>query len=410
MRASTLLNQVLGLKKTRILGAAIEGDELIVDVAPGLRHPRCAGCGRVCRRIYDRRQRTWRHLDMGGFKVVLRYGLRRLDCSGCGVTTEMVPWAELGVKFTREFEQLVGYLAQNASKTTVASIARIAWETVGSIIERVVARFRPGDPLDGLREIGVDELSIRRHHEYVTVIVDHHTGRIVWAHPGKNAETLKKFFDELGAERAGYIERVTIDMSAAYEKAIRESAPQAEVVFDRFHVQRLAHDALDEVRRAEVRGVEDAADKRALKRTRWALQKRPWNLSDAEGVKLATIQKHNRRLYRAYLLKETLGAILDNAVGPPESKLREWIRWARRSRIAPFVKVAGTLRSHLGGILAYCRTGLSNGRTEATNGKARTITRRSYGFHRPHSFIAMLFLCCGGVNIPIPHVTRSVHP
>lgn len=339
--------------------------------------------------------------------VFLCYDLRRVDCWSCGVTTEMVPWAEPGAWFTREFEQLVGYLAQNANKTVVATLMRIAWATVGSIAARVVERFGPADALDDLRDIGVDELSYRRHHEYITIVVDHRHGRIVWAYPGKSAATLKKFFDELGPERCAKLERVSIDMSPAYEKAIREAAPAAQIVFDRFHVQRLVHDALDQVRRAEMRGIEDPEEKSALKGTRWALQKRPWNLTEADGTKLAMVQQHNRRLYRAHLLKETLAAILDKTVGPAEKKLREWIAWARRSRLTPFARAAATIRDHIVGVLAFCESGLSNARIEALNGKARTITRRSFGFHGPNALIALLFLCCGGIRLSPPH---AVHP
>jgi len=358
--------------------------------------------------VYDHRHRSWRHLDVGGFMVLLGYDLRRVDCRSCGVTTEMVPWADPGAWFTREFEQLVGYLAQNANKTVVATLMRIAWSTVGSIVERVVRRLGPADALDDLRDIGVDELSYRRHHEYLTIVVDHRRGRIVWARPGKNAATLKTFFDELGPERCAKLERVSIDMSPAYEKAVREAAPAAQIVFDRFHVQRLVHDALDQVRRAEIRSIEDRDDKRALKNTRWALQKRPWNLTDADNVKLAMVQHHNRRLYRAHLLKETLAAILDNAVRPAEKKLREWIAWARRSRLLPFARAAATIRDHIAGVLAFCESGLTNARVEALNGKARTITRRSFGFHGPNALIALLFLCCGGITLTPPHA--EPHP
>jgi len=334
--------------------------------------------------------------------VMLRYDLRRLDCPRCGVTIEMVPWAEAGSWFTREFELLVGYLAQNANKTVVATLMRIAWATVGSIVHRIVDRFRPGDVLDDLREIGVDELSYRKHHEYLTIVVDHRRGRIVWARPGKSAATLKAFFDELGPERCANLEKVSIDMSPAYEKAVRDAAPSAIIVFDRFHVQRLVHDALDQVRRAEVRDVQDPEARTALKKTRWALQKRPWNLTEADGVKLAMVQRHNRRLYRAHLLKETLAAILDRTVKPAEKKLAEWTAWASRSRLAPFARVAMTIRMHMPGVLAACETGISNARVEALNGKARTITRRSFGFHGPYPLIALLFLCCGGIRLT-PH-------
>ena len=408
MRATSLLKKVLGLKRTRVLDVEVDGEGLVIDVAPALRLARCGGCGCRVRRAYDRRMRTWRHLDFGEMTVRLKYDLRRVDCPRCGVTTELVPWAEPGSWFTREFEQLAAYLAQHTNKTLVSTLLRVAWATVGNIVARVVDRLRPVDVFEDVTSIGVDELSYRKHHAYITVVVDHDRGRIIWARPGKNADTLKAFFTELGAERCAKLQRVSIDMSPAYEKAVREAAPNAEVVFDRFHVQRLVHDALDQVRRDEVAGIQDPEARRALKRTRYALQKRPWNLTEADGVKLAMVQRHNRRLYRAHLLKETLASILDGAIRPANTKLQEWISWARRSQLAPFAKAAATVRDHFDGILAYCESGVTNAVVEALNGRARAITRSSFGFHSPNSLIAMLFLCCGGVRLSPPHA--GVHP
>jgi transposase len=297
------------------------------------------------------------------------------------------------------------YLAQHNDKTTVTKLMRIAWVTVGKIIQRFVRRQRGDvDRLDGLRIIGVDELSYRRHHEYVTVVVDHVRGDVVWAAPGKSAETLKRFFDALGPERCGKLEAVTIDMSAAYIKAVSEASPEAKIIFDRFHVQRLGQEAVDEVRREEVREAKPE-DKKALKKSRWALLKNPWNLTAIESEKLAELQRKNQRIYRAYLLKEALAGVLDCAViEVAEVKLDEWLAWASRSQLQPFVKLARTVRKYRDGILEYVRDRLNNGRVEGINGKARTITRRSYGFHSAVSLIAMLFLCCGGIHAYPAHI------
>lgn len=325
----------------------------------------------------------------------LRYRLRRVTCRLCGVTVEKVPWAERGSWFTYPFEQVVGWHMQRSDQTGVSMLMRIAWKTVGRIVARVAARLGPEDRLDGLTHIGVDELSYRRHHEYITVVVDHTRGAVVWAHPGKNADTLKRFFAELGPERNAMLEAVTIDMSGAYIKAVTEASPQARIIFDRFHVQRLAHEALDEVRREQVRETKrtdkDAAA--ALKGSRYALQKNPWNLDLDEKQKLAEVQKTNRPLYRGYLLKETLARILDGKqVNVARAKLLDWIAWAVRSRLSPFARVARTIREHLEGVVAYVATGLNNGRVEGLNGKARAITRRAYSM---------------GFTIPIPSLACS---
>ena len=358
------------------------------------------------RRVHAR----WAGLRRRADSLQLRYAPRRLRCAACGVTTEMVPWADPMSWFTHAFEQTVGYLAQESSKTVVSTMMRVAWATVGAIIGRVVERMLPSDRLAGLTHIGVDELSYRKHHKYVTIVVDHMTGRVVWAREGKNAETLRGFFEELGTERCALLQAVTIDMSKAYISAVSASAPNARIIFDRFHVQRLVHDALDEVRRAEVRTREDSQERSALKNTRFALQKNPWNLTDIEQTKLTELPKTNATLYRAYLLKESFAAILDRR--QPNvvlMKLEEWISWAKHSGLKPFAKVARTIAQHLDGIVAYVATGLSNARSEGTNSKVRTITRRSYGLHVASALIALIHLCCSGLDLQPVHVRPRFH-
>jgi transposase len=403
MRATTLLSKILGMKATRVRDVACNGEGLVVEVVPTTRIARCSGCMCRVRAVHDRRERNWRHLDVGPFRMWLRYAIRRVNCPRCGVVVEFVPWAESQSWFTYDFEEQVAYLAQRMDKTTLCSLMRIAWRTVGAIIERVVPRHRAADPLDGLTRIGVDELSYRRHHEYVTVVVDHDRGAVVWAREGKDAATLGAFFQELGKERCAKLEAVTLDLSAAYIKAVTEASPAARQIFDRFHVQRLAHDALDSVRRQQWRAA-DPDDKQAIKGTRFALQKNPWNLTDVEQGKLTEVQRTNRPLYRAYLLKETLAKILDGAqVNVARDKLHDWIGWAARSRLPPFRKVARTIKKHIEGIVAYVATGLSSARSEGLNGKIRTITRRSFGFHGASSLIALITLCCGGIALSPVH-------
>lgn len=336
---------------------------------------------------------------MFGVQCWLQAELRRVRCPSCGVTTEAVPWAPHATGFTYAFEQTLAFLAQRADKTAVAMMMRVSWETVGLVAARVVERSRLSDPLDGLRHISVDELSWRKHHQYITIVVDQERGHVVWAAPGKDAKTLLTFFEQLGKDRAESIQTVSADLSGAFTKAIKEACPNATIVYDRFHVQRLAHDALDSVRREEVRAAV-GADAKSIKRTRWALQKNPWNMSAVDSSKLRDVQRDNKRLYRAYLLKEVLAAVLDRRqANVAREKLLDWCAWAARSQLAPFRRVARTVKMHLDGIVAYVRTGLSNGRHEGINGKARTITRRSYGFHSPYALIGLIMLCCTGLAL-----------
>lgn len=403
-RPTSLLRTLVALNQTVVTGFEFTDEALVIDVKPTWRNPRCSECLTQGSKEGGR-TRTWRHLDLGGIKCELRYRIRRVKCPRCGVKTEAVPWAEAGVWFTRPFEQHTTFLAKITDKTTVTKLMRVSWVTVGNIVQRVVRRLRGDvDRLEGLGIIGVDELSYRRHHQYVTVVVDHARGVVVWAAEGKDAATLNQFFVALGPERCAKLEAVTIDMSAAYIKAVTEATPEAQIIFDRFHVQRKAHEALDEVRREEVREAEPE-DKKPLKKTRWPLHKRPWNLSESEERKLAEVQRTNKRLYRAYLLKETLAWTLDlPSVELASEKLDEWLAWASRSRLAPFVKLARTVRKYRDGILEYVRYRLNNGRVEGLNGKIRVITRRAFGFHSAQSLISMIFLCCGGIHVYPAHI------
>jgi transposase len=412
MRATTILRNILALQSVRVTDVDFHVAGIEIAVAPTTRVPFCSGCGCRARRVYDRHERRWRHLDLAGMETTFVYELRRVDCRRChDVRVELVPWAEPGSVFTRDFEEQVAYLAQVTDRTTVSTQMRIAWVTVGAIVKRVVDRLRPGDRLDGLVDIGIDELSYRRHHEYITVVVDHRRRRVVWAAEGKNADTVRAFFAALGPERAAKLLSVSMDMSSAYIEAVTEGAPQTRIVFDRFHLQRLAHDALDEVRREQVRALKGTDEGRAIKKTRWALHKNPWNLNAVESDKIADVQRANRPLFRAYMLKESLAAILDRRqVNVARRKLEDWLAWARRSRLPPFRRLARTIARHLEGILAYIATGLSNGRTEALNGKIRTITRRAYGFHSAANLIALIFLCCTGITLSPVFKTPLLHP
>ncbi|MCP4605280.1 MAG: ISL3 family transposase, partial [Proteobacteria bacterium] len=321
----------------------------------------------------------------------------------CKVRVELVPWARADSRFTRPFEEMTAYLAQITNKTEVSKMMGISWRTVGNIVARIVADRLDPNRLDGLKRIGIDEISFRKKHNYITTVVDHDKRRIVWAAEGKNSETLDAFFDELGEERAKDIEIVTIDMSPAFIKSIKAKVPGAQIVFDLFHVLKLASEAVDKVRRNEVNKLKDldaTEEATAIKKSKYSLLKNPWNLKPKEWDKLSAIQKHNAPLYRAYLLKESLAAVFEEtSVEAAEKELKRWLSWASHSRLSPFVTIAKTIRKHKNDILAYVKTKLSNGIVEGFNNKLRMIINRAFGFHSADALTGMLFLCCGGVTV-----------
>jgi transposase len=404
VRVTTAFNRLLALPGARVIDVLFDAEGVTVRVALRRRRAVCSACGQVCRRVHDRAWRRWRHLDLGGQRCHVEYQLRRARCPDCGVRVEALAWARAGARHTRDFEDLVAFMAQQMAKTPISRLLRIGWDTVGAIVERVVGDHLDADRLAGLVMIGCDEISYRRGQRYLTQVCDHQTGAIVWAKPGRNAQTLQDFFDELG-ERKTTIRAVSIDMNGGYEKAIRAAVPDAEVCFDPFHVVALAGRAVDDVRRGEWNqaGKSKTAPGRLIKGVRWSLLKAPEHQSTWQLAALHEISKTNRRLYRAFLLKEQLRLLYhlpDPAAAPVH--LDAWLAWASRSKLRPFVKLARTLRARRDGVLAAIRLGLSNGRMEGLNSKVRLLSHRSFGFHGPQPLIALIYLCCSALTINPP--------
>jgi transposase len=333
---SKIIRRLLRVPDLVVRSLSFEARGLIIDANPRSRKPRCGRCGRR-QPVYDRSPpRLWRHLALGRTSFWLRYAPRRVHCSRCGVRVEEVPWALHLSRFTAEFEEMVAWLAQQMARTAVCKLMGIDWRTVGAILERVVKDRLDPERLNDLYVIGVDEISFRRHHQYVTVGVDHLKKRVVWVGEGKGADTLNRFFAELGPERSNQLTHVTMDMSNAYGASVNAHAPQAQKVYDRFHVQQLANTAVDEVRRAQVRAVAGTQAAHFLKHSRWSLLKNPWNLTLRQGEKLREVQSLNGPLFRAWLMKESLARGLEyRQRARAEEHLNEWRRWASRSRLNP---------------------------------------------------------------------------
>ena len=407
MRVTTAFKRLLRLPGASVVDVAFGAEGIVVTVRLRRRRRVCALCGQTGQRleIHDRRVKRWRHLDLGANRCVIECELRRLRCPDCRkVRLEPVPWARVDSPYTRDFEDVVAWLAQQMAKTQIARLLRVGWDSVGAVVERVMDDHLDQRRLDGLVAIGVDEISYRRGQRYLTCVADHASGRIVWCAPGRNSATLQAFFATLG-ERKTSIRAVSIDMSGEYQRAIRHAVPDAEICFDPFHVCRLASRATDQVRRDEWNAHERSHTPtgRWVKGTRWSLLKAPDRQSVGQLATLAEVQTHNRRLYRAFLLREELRLLYhldDPALAP--AHLDAWLTWASRSRLAPFVALARTLRAHRHGILAAIRLGLSNGRLEGLNSKIRLISHRSYGLHSATALIALVYLCCTGIVIDLP--------
>lgn len=427
MQNATLWRALLGVEDTVIEG--VEFDELTGQVVAHVRPRRRGGggrCGRCGRRspAYDRGEgrRRWRALDLGSVQAVLEADAPRVRCREHGPTVAAVPWARHAAGHTFAFDEQVAWLASRCSKSAVTALMRIAWRTVGAIIARVWADVEAvRDRFAGLRRIGIDEVSYKRGHKFLTVVVDHDTGRLVWAAPGRDRATLAAFFDALGPERCAAITHVSADGADWIENVVAGRCPNAVRCADPFHIVRWATEALDAVRReawntarrtpggTAGRGRSHGRPQRLatghaknLKRARWALWKNPENLTSRQQAKLGWIAKNDPRLHRAYLLKEGLRLVFHLPASEAAPALQTWIGWARRCRIPAFVELQRRIIKHRSAILAAIEHGLSNGRIESINTKIRLLTRVAFGFRSPEALIALAMLTLGGYRAILP--------
>jgi len=320
-----------------------------------------------------------------------------------------VPWGRPHSGFTRSFEDEVTWFCVRTDKTTVCKMFGIAWRTVGAILERVAGtRAQSPARLDGVKRIGIDEVSYRKGHRYLIVVVDHDTGRLLWAHPGRDSKTLAKFFRKMGKRRCRRIELVSADAAPWIGKAVKDFCRNAKLCIDPFHVVAWATKALDQVRRKlwnKLRRGSDDEAASSMKRSRWVLLKNPDRLSGKQRRRLADIKKANQPLYAAYLLKEQLREVFQNRDWQGALMLSEWAHMAKRSRIAPFKAVAETIEKNMAGIQCALLYQLSNARLESLNTKLKLLTRMAYGFHTPRPLIALAMLKYGGLCPDLPRLT-----
>jgi transposase len=408
VRATTLVNRLLDLPGIRVAGVSLEPGVLCAEIKLAARKLRCPVCDYATWSVYDRRPviSRWRHLDFGASKVILTAWLRRLRCPAHGVVTEWAPFARYRSGFTAEFEDVAAFLATRTDKSAIARFLRIDWDTVGRIIERVVDTELDTGRLDDLVTIGVDEISWRKHHKYLTLVSNHATGKIVWGRAGKDTAALDAFFDELGTERAQQIEAASMDMGAAFRKSVAAHAPGAVICIDPFHVVKLVTDAFDKVRRIEWQAMRqiDPVSAKLFKGARWALLKNPENLDEDQAAQLRRFRRRGGTLWAGYKLKEALRAIFHGDLAPGDAPclLETWCTQAENAGMAPFAKAAGTLRKHLAGINAALERKINNGRHEGINSNVRLIIRRARGFHSAEAALGLVMLTCGPITLHLP--------
>ena len=412
MRVKKILMKMLGLcRETVVVGWELfDGDrprvEVRVRVKAG-RRGRCGRCGELAS-FYDQGggQRRWRHIDVGFATCELIADARRVDCGVHGPTVVQVPWARHDSSFTRAFEDVAVHDAIVGNKQAVADRYQVSWRAVNNMCVRVATEaLGRVDLLEGLIAIATCEVKYKKGQRYLTVVCDHFTGRVVWAAKDRSKATVGEFFDKLGPVRTQALRFVTADGADWIRNVVAERAPDAIVCLDTFHAVSWATDALDEVRRNEwnqLRRTGGAAAAKTLKGLRFVLLRNWENLTGKQRSVIRELDGVNRRLLRGWQLKEELREIFQMPLKAARRAIDDWHAYASKSRLAPFVKLARTIRRYRESIEATIEWKLTNGLAESNNASIGRIRANARGFHDPLAFITMIMLDRAGLAPNLP--------
>jgi len=390
MLIKTLLNKVERFKSF-VYGSTcvtlIAGVEaLVIDIEPRRNsRPICPECGKR-QRMYDRQpQRLFEYIPVWSFKTYFRYAPRRVRCLDHGVKVEALPWAYGKERMTFSYQVYLSRWAKRLSWKETADIFETSWDTVFRAVKFVVDYGLAHRNLEGVTEIGVDEISVFKGHKYLTLVYQINAGsrRLLWSGPERRTKTLLQFFQDFGGERSAQLQFVCSDMWAPYLKVIAKKAPQALNILDRFHIMRKFNEAIDEIRRGEVKLLKANEQENVLNRGRWLLLKRPENLSEKQTARMSELLKLNLASIKGYLLREDFQRFWDYQRADYADKfLENWATRTLQTDLEPMKKVARMLRKHKPLIMNWFKAKgrLSSGVVEGLNLKAKLTMRKAYGF------------------------------
>ncbi|MGH9893202.1 MAG: ISL3 family transposase, partial [bacterium] len=361
----------------------------------------CSGCGTFAK-VRDRlAQRRWRHVPCWGIPVVLRYRPTRVRCASCGIKVEAIPWSAGKSPIALPMVSVLATWSRLLAWDVVGELFGVRWATVCKAVEVAVEHGLARRDLSSLRFIGIDEISRKKRHVYHTNVYDLERRVLIWSGEGRKTKTIEAFFTWLGEEKAQALEGVCCDMWAPYVDTVALKAPNATMVFDKFHIVANMLRALDEVRRKEARSIAHA-NPELLKKARYLFLKNPENLTDAQRFRLGALQRGwNLKTLRGYAIKEELAALWTYRSRAWAKKFFDrWFCWATRSQLEPIAKFAWTLRRHEDGVLAWFDIPIDNGAVEAMNNNAKAISHRARGYRTARVFTLAMLHCMGGLELP----------
>jgi transposase len=402
MDMTTLFTMALGLQApwhVKDLQFNPEGHrlDLLIDFTPGADFP-CPVCGQPCK-THDTVEKTWRHMDFFQHSAYLTARVPRCKCDEHGVKQVNVPWARPGSGFTLMFEALammvIPTMPMNAAARLLREHDTRLWRVVHHFVDEGLARV----DMSKVKEIGIDETAGKRGHDYITLMVDMVTSKLLFAVEGKGHETLKAFKADLEAHGgdADRVKEASLDMSQAFVKGLREYFPNAHLTFDRFHVMKILGEAVDAVRRKE------AKERPELKKTRYIWLKNPSSLTASQERRLDSLQDANLLTAEAYRLKLTFQDLYFQCGHEDASQfLDEWIDMTAASNLDPMVKAAATIKEHKEGVLRWFKSGLTNGILEGINSLIQAAKAKARGYRTSRNLIAMAYLIAAKLQFNLP--------
>ena len=402
MLVEQLIRETLEMQGFRIKSVVKPGSELIVTIVRDLRyHPRCG----VCNSPGDYRdtlsERRFRHVPLWALPVILVYTPCRVTCPCCkSVHVENMPWAAGKKRLTKALAVSIATWAKSLTWLQVARQFQCSWGTVAAAVAHVVTFGQSRRDLSGITHIGIDEISRQKGHVYLTNVYDLKSGTLIWSGEGRSIDSLEAFFNFFGPERTKQLKGICCDMWPAFINAVKAKAPQATLVFDKFHIVKKITEAVDTVRRQEIQD-KGKEHKQLVAGSRYIWLKNPWNLTDKQKASLSYLETLNLGIHKAYLLKESFRDFWQSDTKEIAEKfLEQWCSWADESDIKPMKDVAKLLRRHEENILTYFNMPISNGIVEGLNNKAKVISHRAYGFRTAKNFILNLYHCMGNLTMP----------
>jgi transposase len=408
MLIKTIIRKTLNVKSHKVVKVTqtCDGIEVYLDRNQRRRLP-CGQCGTQAK-VRDRLQpRRWKHVPLWGIPVTLVYSPARVACPVCGkIRVENIPWSQGKCRLSTGLIWMLSSMAKLLAWEVVAQMFQVHWNTVKAAVKQAVEYGLKHRQMGTVIYIGIDEISRRKGHVYVTNVYDLTEKRLLWSGEGRDKDTLQRFFQKEGKALKPGLKGVCCDMWEPYLEVLKEELPEVTLVFDKFHLIRHLNQAVDEVRREEAQELKKS-NPELLRKTRYLWLKNPENLTDKQRARLGYLEKLNLKINRAYLLKESFRELWNYKLkGWAKRFLTKWFWWATHSRLKPMRDFAWLLRNHQTGILNYFKMKITNGVVEGLNNKAKAVSHRCYGFRTAGTFILALYHCLG--KLPEPETMHRV--